>query len=111
MSAVRLTPCEAHLFTAAKRRITHLPPGGFSHDRPQPPACLASRPATTRGAQSWTPSRSSLLYRPQLVDVYRPQLVDGVPTVGLSRGPARRAGGEAAGLQDVWPDGRRAESV
>jgi len=34
--------------------------------------------------------------------------VDGVPTIGLPRGPARRAGGEAAGLQDVWPDGRRA---
>src|SRR5215467_3473342 len=31
----------------------------------------------------------------------RPQRVDGVPTVGLPRGPARRAGGEAAGLQDV----------
>ena len=43
-----LGPCETH-FVHGRQTPHYLPSsGGFSHDRPQPPACLASRPATTR---------------------------------------------------------------
>src|SRR5215831_9842525 len=83
------------------------PPGSAPLPRPALRACSMKGASCRRNALAffcsgrshtpWHRARTAPSHPLSL----RPQRVDGVPTVGLPRGPARRAGGEAAGLQDV----------